>query len=289
MTPEPERDVLGENLRRALGACQDDLCRSRSEFLRRVGGAGGPAAGRRPPAGLLTVAASLLVLAAIFLAILLSAAKEPARSPAAPVVPQEEKPIAPPKTPGPDELGLAEQIAFQETLLSKTTDEKERALVLATIKTLQGELARAQKAKPTVKGKPEAPADRAARLRMDLESVRDKLRIAKSPEDQARLQSKERLLAEELKLLEPAETALPKESDAKGAPKPESSRKEVPRPSPNPELQIPALEKRLAELRFAASNPELSEQERARARLEVLQVQGELDRLRASLPSERKK
>src|SRR5579862_9364934 len=142
MTPEPERDVLGENLRRALGACQDDLCRSRSEFLRRVGGAG------------------------------------------APVVPQEEKPIAPPKTPGPDELGLAEQIAFQETLLSKTTDEKERALVLATIKTLQGELARAQKAKPTVKGKPEAPADRAARLRMDLESVRDKLRIAKSPEDQ---------------------------------------------------------------------------------------------------------
>jgi hypothetical protein len=296
MNPDPEEDLLGENLGRALGACRDQVSRSRSEFLRRAAQAAVPRTRRRPSAGILSVAASLLACAAI-LAAILSPVKEESRPPVREeppgtppdrVMAQEPKPPVPPKPPASDEVGLADQIAFQERLLEKTTDEKERALVLATIRTLRGELARAQKAKPGSQAPPESPQDRLSRLRADLESVREKLKNAKAPEDESRLQAKEKAILQELKQAPPGG-----ETPAKGAPKkpsgkPEPPPPDAPRSAVEREVEWIALHQRLAELMAEESKFPLSDSERSRIQKEKASVQAAIDRLKESASSENK-
>jgi hypothetical protein len=290
MKPDPEADVLGENLRRALGASREASVASRAEFLRRAGEPAARGSVRRPPAGLLTVAASLLVCAGIVAVIVSSAVKEPPILPPDSLLGQEKK--APPdaKFSTPEELGLAEQIAFQEALLTKTTDEKERALVQATIRTLQAELARAQKGKSAVKKSPEAVAERMAQLRTDLENVQVKLKTAKTLEDTQRLEAKAAALAEELGSLEKGNQAPFKTPEGKGSGKPDPNLKDVPRKSKDTMVRIADLEERLGELKATMSTPGLSDADRAKAKEEFVLLQAELERLKAAAaPGDKKK
>ena len=119
MKPEPERDLLGENLRRALGACDDQVRRSYEDFHRRA--TTPPAPSRRHlPVGTLAVAASLLVCASVLVAIFASGgAPADTAGPGA----QDKQDRQDKKAPPSEEQSLQAQIAFQEKLLEKTTDE----------------------------------------------------------------------------------------------------------------------------------------------------------------------
>jgi DNA repair exonuclease SbcCD ATPase subunit len=229
----------------------------------------------------LTVAASLLVCAGIF-AVIVGSVKEPPPSLGEPQAAQEKK--APPegKSSSPEELGLAEQIAFQEALLKKTSDEKERALIQATIRTLQAELARAQKGKTPAKKSPEALAERAAQLRQDLDSVQMKLKSAKTIEDSQRLEAKAAALAEELGYLEKGNLPPTKDPGGKASGKGDPGRPDSPKTTKDPKAQITALEERLAELKSILSSAELAEADRAKAQKEFAQLQAELERLKAA-------
>jgi hypothetical protein len=157
MNPDPEKDVLGENLRRALGACDDQVERSHAEFLRRLGpplAAPGLPATRRPPGvGLVTLAASLFVCASIFVAILSRGGPGPAPAEGPAGTPLQD----PPGPQGSEEESLLAQIALQERVLEWTRDPEERALVGATIKTLRSELARVQDGGASRAGKKGGP------------------------------------------------------------------------------------------------------------------------------------
>jgi hypothetical protein len=289
MKPDPEADVLGENLRRALGASRKASAASRAEFLRRAGEPDARGSVRRPTAGLLTVAASLLVCAGIVAVIVSSAVKEPSPLPPDSLLGQEKK--APPdaKSPSPEELGLAEQIAFQEALLKKTTDEKERALVQATIKTLQTELARAQKGKSSAKKLPETPSERAAQLRVDLDNVQMKLKMAKTVEDRERLEAKAAALSEELGLLEKGIVPPSKVPEGKGSGKSDPVQKNAPEVSKDTVARIAALEELLGQMKAAMTNPGLSDEYRAKVKEDFVLIQGELERLKAASPGDKKK
>lgn len=185
MKPEPEKDVLGENLRRALGACDDRVDRSYADFARRLEGRG--SAPRRPAAGLVTLAASLLVCAAILAAIFASGGSpvEP------PVLPAQDKKAAP------QETGLKDQLALLERILERTTDEKERELLQATIRSLQNQVAKSEKGKPVSK-----TDDRTAKLRTELDGVTMKIKMSKDADEKAALEMRAKELGQELKMLD---------------------------------------------------------------------------------------
>lgn len=162
MKPDPEKDILGENLRRALGACDKQVDRSYAEFLRRMetdAAPPAPAAPRRPVLGLVTLAASLLVCAGVLAVILSSGGSSvgPSEAGVAAGLQDKKKPSeAPP--PSAQEESLAAQIALQEKILGRTTDEKERALVAATILTLRAQLARVREGGATKGDKKGGPS-----------------------------------------------------------------------------------------------------------------------------------
>ena len=142
MKPDPEKDILGENLQRSLRACDGQVERSHAEFLRRLGREGAPQELPKPrrsvSVGAVTVAASLFVCAAILIAIFRSGGAPVDTVAAPPAQDKQEKKAS-------EEQSLLAQIALQEKILEKTPDEQDRALVQATIKTLRAELARVQK------------------------------------------------------------------------------------------------------------------------------------------------
>jgi hypothetical protein len=244
-----------------------------------------------------------LACAAILAAILSPVREEPQGTPPDRVVAQEGKTPIPPKPSSPEEVGLADQIAFQERLLEKTADEKDRALVQATLKTLRGELARAKKGKSASKKTEDPAGDRAAWLRNELESVELKLKMAKTIEDAQRLEAKQAQLAQELGDLERGNPPPSKDPGPKGFRKPDPGGAET-SPSPkdkkpqtgwleerlkDPKLQITFIEGRLKELKAILSKAELPEPERARAQKEFSEYQAELDRLKPPPSGEKKK
>lgn len=198
MNPEPEKDVLGENLRRTLGACDAQVDRSYADFTRRLEGRG--SAPRRPTAGLVTLAASLLVCAAILAAILTSGG--PPVEPS--VLPAQDKKVAP------QETGVKDQLALLERILERTTDEKERELLQATIRSLQNQVAKSQKGKPVSK-----TDDRTAKLRTELDGVYLKIKMSKDADEKAALEMRAKELGQELKILEQGSKG--KEVDIKAA------------------------------------------------------------------------
>src|SRR5207237_4463228 len=106
--------------------------RSHAEFLKRLEKEGAPRSRRGPSVGAITLAASLFVCATIFVAIFSSSTPSPEEI-AAPGL-QDKKPLPPQ---GAEEQSLLAQIALQDKILEKTSNEEERTTVQETLRTLQ--------------------------------------------------------------------------------------------------------------------------------------------------------
>lgn len=145
----PEDDLLGENLRKALRASEEGLESSARDFLRRLEERRAP--GRAFPWARLTLAASLLACVAVF-ALVLRPSPDPGGAPA-----QEKKGAA--AGPSPDD------IARLEKALEAAATEEERQRIRASLEEMRRKLARPKPAKeprdePAPKKKPDFTLER---------------------------------------------------------------------------------------------------------------------------------
>lgn len=129
----PEEDLLGENLRRALRASEDGIESSCRDFLARVDGR----KARPVPRGAVTLAASLLLCAGVFAYVLFRP------DPSADLTPlQEKKSAATPES-------LEAEVARLEKALDSAKDDEERERIRVSADDLRRKLGRVKAGKPT--------------------------------------------------------------------------------------------------------------------------------------------